>query len=77
MFIWMTNEDQNNPEEKQRVKEIIKEYSAKKYRCVVFESGSRSLLESTTDLLVHNKKACAPKEDVGEKALQTSNAKSR
>lgn len=54
-FVWLTNEEKNNQQIRESLQPLMTEYKSKKYKFVVFESGSRDLLEQTKGLLSHNK----------------------
>jgi hypothetical protein len=57
--VWLTNTEKNNPAVRERLKPIYAEYKKKKYLVAVYESGNRSLYQSTLDLLLYNKKRVA------------------
>lgn len=54
-FVWLTNEEKNDQQIRESLQPLMTEYKSKKYKLVVFESGSRDLLEQTKGLLSHNK----------------------
>ena len=54
--IWLSNEDKNNSKVSDSLQDIYSEYKQKKYKVAVFESGCGDLLDSTTGLLLHNRK---------------------
>ena len=54
--VWLSNEDKNNTEFTDSFQDIYSEYKQKKYKVAVFESGCGNLLDSTTGLLLHNRK---------------------
>lgn len=53
--VWLTNEEKNDQQLRESLQSLIAEYKSKKYKFVIFESGSRDLLEQTKGLLGHNK----------------------
>lgn len=53
--VWLTNEEKDDQQIRESLQPLMKEYQSKKYKFVVFESGSRDLLEQTKGLLSHNK----------------------
>ncbi len=53
--VWLTNEEKNNPEVREKLLPLMMEYKEKKYKFVIYESGIRDLLEQTKGLLSHNK----------------------
>lgn len=53
--VWLTNEEKEDSQVREKLLPIIAEYKAKKYKFVIYESGSRDLLEQTQSLLSHNK----------------------
>ena len=57
--IWLTHAQGNDARLKESLKAMLAEYKAKKYLCVVYNSGDGDLLANTRDLLLHNKKEIA------------------
>lgn len=53
--VWLTNEEKNNPQLSKELLPLMLKYKAENYKFVIFESGSRDLLEQTKGLLSHNK----------------------
>lgn len=53
--VWLTNEEKENKQIRESLLPLMAEYKMKKYKFVIFESGSRDLLEQTKGLLSHNK----------------------
>lgn len=54
--IWLTNAEKRNTQLKESLKPIMKQYKAKKYTVVIFESGARDLIDMTGGLLTYNRK---------------------
>ena len=55
VYIWLTHGESENAELKESLKEIYKEYKAKKYLVAVYESGTEDLEGLTRDLLRYNR----------------------
>ena len=53
--IWLTKEESDDPAVEARLKPFYKECKDHKYLAVVYRSGRESLLETTKDLLRHNR----------------------
>ena len=53
--IWMTKAESDDPAVDARLKPFYKECKDHKYLAVVYRSGRESLLETTKDLLRHNR----------------------
>ena len=53
--IWLTKAESDDPAVEARLKPFYKECKDHKYLAVVYRSGRESLLESTKDLLRHNR----------------------
>ena len=53
--IWLTKAESDDPAVEARLKPFYKECKDHKYLAVVYRSGRESLLETTTDLLRHNR----------------------
>lgn len=53
--IWLTKAESDDPAVEARLKPFYKECKAHKYLAVVYRSGRESLLETTKDLLRHNR----------------------
>ena len=53
--IWLTRAESNDPAVDARLKPFYKECKDHKYLAVVYRSGRESLLETTKDLLRHNR----------------------
>lgn len=53
--VWLTNEEKDNKQIRESLQSLMAKYKSKKYKFVIYESGSRDLLEQTKDLLSHNK----------------------
>ena len=69
--IWLTGEDQANPDSSAFLDPIIKAWRAKSYYPVVFRSGKSDLYDSTAGLLIHNRDSAVRKEIENEKAVKT------
>ena len=59
MEVWLTNEEQRDQEQAERLKCLYQQYKAKKYIVGVFKSGNRDLREETGALLRYNKRRSA------------------
>ena len=59
--VWLTRAEKNDVQLKESLKPMFAEYKAKKYLCVVYNSGSGDLFANTRDLLLHNKEVIAKK----------------
>lgn len=57
--VWLTNEEKDDEQVREKLLPLMAEYKAKKYKFVIYESGSRDLLEQTKGLLSHNKNLMA------------------
>ena len=53
--IWLTKAESSDPAVEARLKPFYKECKDHKYLAVVYRSGRESLLETTKDLLRHNR----------------------
>ena len=53
--IWLTRAESDDPAVETRLKPFYKECKDHKYLAVVYRSGRESLLETTKDLLRHNR----------------------
>ena len=53
--IWLTKAESDDPAVEARLKPFYSECKAHKYLAVVYRSGRESLLETTKDLLRHNR----------------------
>lgn len=53
--IWLTKAESDDPAVEARLKPFYKECKDHKYLAVVYRSGRESLLETTRDLLRHNR----------------------
>ena len=54
-IVWMTNAEKADPKVMDSLQPLIEESKEKKYRLAIFESGEQDLVESTKDLLIHNR----------------------
>ena len=54
-IVWMTNAEKADPKVMDSLQPLIAECKEKKYRLAIFESGEQDLVESTKDLLIHNR----------------------
>ena len=59
--VWLTRAEKNDAQLKESLKPMFAEYKAKKYLCVVYNSGNGDLFANTRDLLLHNKEVIAKK----------------
>jgi len=64
--IWLTRAERDDVELKESLKPMFAEYKAKKYLCVVYNSGNGDLFANTRDLLLHNKEVIAKKMSLEE-----------
>lgn len=62
-IIWLTNTDQADQEQGQKLRFLYQEYSAKKYTVATFRSGQENLAALTSHLLCHNR-VCAAKAEL-------------
>lgn len=63
--IWLTNEEESERDRYiQELQEQIDDYRSKKYKFVVYYSGTGDLLQLTGDLLSHNKNLINQKKNV-------------
>ena len=72
--LWLSHDEQNDPEFMESLKARYREYTAKKYLVAVFHSGRRDLYEATADLLCYNRKRTAQLEVAREKRQGTATA---
>ena len=68
--IWMSSTEKGNAQLKESLKPMMKQYKAKKYTVVIFESGTHDLVDMTAGLLVYNRKRLVELEIKKEKAKQ-------
>ena len=54
--VWLTREEKQDINLRERLKPLYQEYKSKKYLVAVFESGEQSLEELTGSLLGYNRK---------------------
>lgn len=54
--VWLTREEKQDVNLRERLKEMYQEYKAKKFLVAVFESGEQNLEELTGSLLGYNRK---------------------
>jgi len=59
--IWLTRAQGNDAQLKESLKTMLAEYKAKKYLCVVYNSGDGDLLANMRDLLIYNREDIAKK----------------
>lgn len=64
--VWLTRAEKSNMQLKESLKSMFAEYKAKKYLCVVYNSGDGDLFANTRDLLLHNKEVIAKKMSLDE-----------
>lgn len=65
--IWLTKPEKYNTMLRESLKPLYKEWKAKKYLPVVYESGESDLKESILGLLRHNREVVAKRELEHEK----------
>lgn len=63
--IWLTTAEAQDPIIQARLSQIYADCATKKYTPAVFWSGSRSLPEQTSGLLIHNRRQTAQREARG------------
>lgn len=56
MAIWLTKEEQENPELQEELQKLYADCKERKIMPVVYQSGDADLKNSTLDLLIHNKR---------------------
>lgn len=54
--VWLTREEKQDADLRERLRPLYQEYKAKKYLVAVFESGEQNLEELTGSLLGYNRK---------------------
>ena len=54
--VWLTREEKQDANLRERLKPLYQEYEAKKFLVAVFESGEQNLEELTGSLLGYNRK---------------------
>lgn len=57
--IYLSRQDQEDPEIQAQLSPLYQEYKAKGYMVAVYRSGSKDLTRQTSDLLCHNRKSMA------------------
>lgn len=67
--IWLTRKDQTDPDAQAKVRELSRQYKAKKMTVAVFYSGQQDLAEETGALLRYNRRRSA------ERAVQQRKAR--
>ena len=65
--VWLTREERQDANIRERLKFLYQEYRAKKFLVAVFESGEQSLEELTGSLLSYNRKRAVQMEMEREK----------
>ena len=65
--VWLTSEEKQDANLRERLKPLYQEFKAKKFLVAVFESGEQSLEELTGSLLGYNRKRIAQLELEREK----------
>lgn len=65
--VWLTRQEKQNADLRERLKPVYREYRAKEYLVAVFESGERDLEELTGGLLGYNRKRAVQLEMEREK----------
>lgn len=63
--IWLTSAEAEDPVVLAKLSAIYADCAEKKYTPAVFHSGSRSLPEQTSGLLIHNRRRTAQREARG------------
>ena len=67
--VWLTREEKQDLNLRERLKPLYQEYKAKKFLVAVFESGEQNLEELTGSLLVYNRKRAVQLEMEREKDI--------
>lgn len=65
--IWLSNAEKHDTDLRERLKPLYREYKAKNYLVMVFESGEQDLIEATSSLLLYNRRRIAELEVEREK----------
>ena len=52
--VWLSRADQHAPEIQKKLDRFCVEQKSRKYRVVIFESGTKNLVEATKELLYFN-----------------------
>lgn len=65
--VWLSTQEAQDPVLKKHLRILCQEFTAQKYLAAVFQSGSRDLAQSTSDLLCYNRKRLAQLEVEREK----------
>ena len=65
--VWLTREEKQDANLRERLKPLYQEYKAKKFLVAVFESGEQNLEELTGSLLGYNRKRAVQLEMEREK----------
>ena len=65
--VWLSREEKQDDNLRERLKPLYQEYKAKKFLVAVFESGEQDLEEMTGSLLGYNRKRTAQLEMEREK----------
>lgn len=60
--VWLTRSEASDASVREQLKPLYGQYRARKYRVVVFESGTGDLPTLTQDLLRHSLEVCASRE---------------
>ena len=60
--IWLTNQDQQNPEIPEILEPICRQYRDQNYQVAMFLSGKAPLYEQTRDLLLYNRRRLAERD---------------
>lgn len=68
--IWLTGDEQANPECGAFLDSLVRTWQAKSYIPVIFRSGKNDLYDSTAGLLLHNRDTAVKKEMEQEKAMR-------
>lgn len=67
--VWLTREEKQDLNLRERLKPLYREYKAKKFLVAVFESGEQNLEKLTGSLLAYNRKRAAQLEVEREKGI--------
>lgn len=67
--VWLNTQEAQDPVLKERLGLLCQIFAAQKYMVAVFRSGSRDLVQSTSNLLCYNRKRIAQLEVEHEKQM--------
>lgn len=65
--IWLTKAEKGDAQLRESLKPMLRQYKARKYTVVIFESGTQDLVDVTAGLLTYNRRRLAELEMMKEK----------